>query len=216
MQPQFWHDRWEQNKTGFHQQTVNEHLKYLWPKTSLSEGAHVLVPLCGKTKDMIWLCEHGYNVTGIELSEKALKDFCIENEIEPSYHEDGGNSYCQIRPDFSLICSDFFSVSPDQVGQVDAVYDRAALVALPPEMRIDYVNHMDFLLKSGTRVFLVTMEYDQSKMYGPPFSVSEKEVHSLFSGKFDIELVHSEDIKSSKPELAGEKTTEKIYLLTKN
>jgi thiopurine S-methyltransferase len=127
----FWHNRWENNLTGFHLDEVNPYLKANWTSLNLKAGARVFVPLCGKSLDLIWLAAQGYEVVGIELSPRAVEAFFTENNLTAEHQKIGNLEYWQAE-DISLFCGDFFALTTEILGQVDAVYDRASLIALPP------------------------------------------------------------------------------------
>ncbi len=180
MEAKFWHDMWDSGVVGFHLPDVNAYLKKHWSKLNLQGQESVLVPLCGKTLDMVWLAQQGHEVLGVELSQKALDEFLQENGLEAKPHST--DKHCGYRlPSMTLLCGDFFHIDAEQCQDIAVVYDRAALVALPPEMRQQYVRHLNEILPQGSKTLLVTMEYDQSKLQGPPFSVEEKEVLALFA-----------------------------------
>ena len=180
MKANFWHDMWNSGKVGFHQADVNHYLITHWSKLRLQGNENVLVPLCGKSLDMIWLTEQGHTVLGVELNPKALTEFLAENNIAAESIEQA--NHCGYKmPDMTLLCGDFFHLTAEQCADIHIVYDRAALVALPPEMRKQYVAHLQQILPKGSQFLLVTMEYEQSQMSGPPFSVPEPEVLELFS-----------------------------------
>ena len=174
MEVDFWHDRWEKNLTGFHLDEVNPHLRENWAALNLKSGSRVFVPLCGKSLDLLWLADQGYEVVGIELSPLAVKAFFSENGLEAKLTHIDGLEYWQ-SDNISLFCGDFFSLTTEILGTIDAVYDRASLIALPPAMRKDYAAKLTELAQTAPKL-LVTLEYDQSKMDGPPFSVSQEEV----------------------------------------
>lgn len=181
MQADFWHEMWESGVVGFHQKEINQFLQDFWPKLELQGNEEVLVPLCGKSLDMLWLKQQGHKVLGVELSQKALEEFLAENHLpkQPAQHP----KFCGYElPEMRLLCGDFFYLSAEDCQAVKAVYDRAAIVALPPKMRQDYANHLQTILPAGTEILMVIMEYDQSVMAGPPFSVQESEVRELFAG----------------------------------
>jgi len=179
MEAKFWHDMWDSGVVGFHLPDVNGYLKKHWTKLELDGQGSVLVPLCGKTLDLIWLAQQGHEVLGVELSQKALNEFLQENSLQAEPHQT--DKHCGYKlPGMTLLCGDFFHVDKEQCQDMTAVYDRAALVALPPEMRQAYVKHLFEIVPSGSKVLLVTMEYDQSQLQGPPFSVAETEVLELF------------------------------------
>ncbi len=192
MDPLFWHDKWQNKSIGFHQAEVNRYLQKYIDELALAAGDTVFVPLCGKSLDMWWLHEQGYNVIGIELSEIAAK----------SFFDEAGKRACKIKHgDFvswkyanvEILCGDYFDLNADVLGKVDAVFDRAALIALPSEMRTNYVDQLGLLLQPGTRGVLVTLEYPQNEMTGPPFSVTEQEVRKLYARDFQLDLIEDHD-----------------------
>ncbi len=192
MEADFWHNRWENNLTGFHLDEVNPHLKENWSVLSLPAGSRIFVPLCGKSLDLIWLAKQGHQVIGIELSHLAVEAFFSENQLKVERHQVGGLELWQSEK-ISLFCGDFFELTAETLGQVDAVYDRASLIALPPAMRQDYAAKMAELAQSAPKL-LVTLEYEQSKMDGPPFSVSEDEVRALYQAKYQVNQLTAQDV----------------------
>jgi thiopurine S-methyltransferase len=192
MEADFWHDRWENNLTGFHLDEVNLYLKESWPLLSLKPGARVFVPLCGKSLDLIWLAEQGYEVTGIELSPLAVKAFFAENHLNVERTTIGGIE-CWQSGKIRLFCGNFFSLTSEILGQVDAVFDRASLVALPRAMRQDYAARLTEITQSAPKL-LVTLEYEQEKMDGPPFSVSEDEVKALYQSNYHVKQISAQDV----------------------
>lgn len=192
MEADFWHNRWENNLTGFHLDEVNPHLKENWSVLSLPAGSRIFAPLCGKSLDLIWLAEQGHQVVGIELSHLAVEAFFSENQLKVERHQVGGLELWQSEK-ISLFCGDFFELTAETLGQVDAVYDRASLIALPPAMRQDYAAKMAELAQSAPKL-LVTLEYEQSKMDGPPFSVSEDEVRALYQAKYQVNQLTAQDV----------------------
>jgi len=207
MEANFWHDMWASGVVGFHQPDINVYLKNHWSKLKLNGDENVLVPLCGKSLDMIWLAQQGHSVLGVELSQKALDEFLTENKLtaEPKAFE----NHCGYQlPDMTLLCGDFFHLTAKDCSDIKVVFDRAAIVALPPEMRQEYVKHLHSILPSGTQYLLVAMEYDQSKMPGPPFSVSELEIRALFEPFATVTKV--EEFPFSRK---GVNAIEKVYLI---
>ena len=198
MEAEFWHDCWERGRLGFHQQDFNRHMIDFMPRLGLQPGAHVLVPLCGKSLDMLWLLQQGYAVTGIELSRKAVEDFFSENGLDFDIREvDGATCYRFDR--LEIVCADLFETGLDFLEPVDAVYDRAALPALPAGMRRDYVALMMECLPLNTVILLQAMEYTQREMDGPPFSVSPAEVEDLYGLCCTIEPLLSEECLEQRP-----------------
>ena len=202
MEKHFWLDRWQQQQIGFHQSDINAHLKKHWAALfPEQENRTVLVPLCGKSLDMLWLSRQGHAVIGVELSELAVKDFFAENSL-PCAEEKRGDFNAFLAENLTVLHGDFFDLRQQDVVAASCVYDRAALVALPSEMRSDYANHLAKLLMPGSCVLLVTMDYPQQQMSGPPFSVDAQQVKQLFEQDFDIELLDSLDVLAGNPRLA--------------
>jgi len=213
----FWHERWERGEIGFHQQDVNRHLQRFVSRLGVSPGANILVPLCGKSLDMLWLAEQGFQVTGIELSEVAVKSFFVENGLSYELGQRPG-AVLYRGEKIHILCADFFSVKKVDLPVIAAVYDRAALVALPPEMRPVYAEHLTRLIEPGTRSLLVTLDYPTEEMQGPPFSVTLDEVRRLFGGLCDIEHLHSEDCLAREPRFREKGLTcleDHVWLLQK-
>lgn len=190
MEADFWHQRWERGEIGFHKAKVNPLLTRWWPSLGNVQG--VLVPLCGKSLDMLWLCEQGYQVMGVELSRQALEAFAQEHAVPLQWRREGPFEVTSA-PGLQLYAGDLFELDIQQVTGIEAVYDRAALIALPPQMRRRYVEHLRTLLPSGWQMLLVTLDYPQSERAGPPFSVPDAEVQSLFVG-CQIEQLAEEDV----------------------
>jgi thiopurine S-methyltransferase len=207
---EFWHQRWEGGQIGFHQQEINSYLTIHWDDLGLPSGAPVFVPLCGKSLDMLWLREQGHPVFGIELSRKAVEAFFHENEIEPSVNEtERFTEYSSEQ--LTLFAGDYFALTPGDLGQIHAVFDRAALIALPPQMRADYVRQMARLLPAGAHILLVTMHYSEGTLDGPPFSVEEHEVETLYGDDFSIEKKGTWDVEGPR----GVAVQETVYLMTR-
>ena len=198
MEPEFWHQRWSENRIGFHQEKFNPQLQGHWSHLGIPPTARVFVPLCGKTLDMLWLANQGHQVLGNEISETACEAFFREQEIPFQVSE---------RPPFrvyssasiTLVAGDFFSLTAADCVGVEGIYDRAALIALPPSMRPSYVNHLTSIIPPGCRGLLISMSYDEQKMQGPPFSVDEDEIRHLYKGLATITLV----TEAQGPEIVG-------------
>ena len=191
MQANFWHERWQNNQIGFHQSAINAYLQRYWPRLKLTSG-QVFVPLCGKSLDMVWLAEQGHSVLGIEIDRLAIEAFFEEQQLSPEITSQHGFEYWQAGS-YTLLCGDFFALQAAQLSAVAAVYDRAALVAMPTAMRRDYAAKLSRLLPAGTPMLLITFEYDQNQMNGPPFAVLEPEVQSLFEAWSLVERLASDD-----------------------
>lgn len=178
MKAEFWHERWANNQIGFHESQVNPLLVAHFAALDLPKGARVFVPLCGKTLDIDWLLAQGYRVAGAEISPLAISQLFGRLGVTPTIACDSGTER-RSAPRMDFFVGDFFSLSAAMLGQVDAVYDRAALIALPPEMRRRYAEHLA-RITNGALQLLVTLEYDQQQMNGPPFSVPAEEVRGLY------------------------------------
>ena len=215
MEAAFWHERWQQNLIGFHLPEVNPYLPRFWSALAAPAKGRVFVPLCGKSLDMLWLAGEGYEVVGVEVSPIAVEAFFAENGLTPVKSVRGELTAWQADA-FTLICGDFFKLTPADLGPIAAVYDRASLVALPPEMRRDYAAHLASLCPANIPRLLVTLDYDQGVASGPPFAVSEQEVRDIYSAGFDVETVFSENIieKDSKFKEKGLKSlVEAVFVL---
>ncbi|MCK5639747.1 MAG: thiopurine S-methyltransferase [Gammaproteobacteria bacterium] len=198
MKIDFWHDRWQQDQTGFHQDEINPYLQSFWNNFNLARGSKVFVPLCGKSLDMLWLKQQGYQVVGNEVSPLAVEAFFRENSIEPEVKENPAFQ-CWSGKDIEILCGDFFDLTASDLAGISAVYDRASLIALPPAMRRQYAEHLCHIVPSEINILLVTLEYSQQQMDGPPFSVSHDELCELYQGKYSISQLASSDIIGQEP-----------------
>jgi thiopurine S-methyltransferase len=191
METEFWLERWRQGRTGFHQSVINPGLQQYFKTLRIPTSSSVLVPLCGKSLDMLWIAEQGCQVLGVELSPVAVEAFFQENELTVE-HDNHGEFISYRSGPIEILLGDFFNLSAEDMYGVAGVYDRAALVALPPELRRRYADHLGTILSAGLRILLLTFEYPEGMRDGPPFSVPTSEVEMLFSGVFDIQLLHTE------------------------
>jgi thiopurine S-methyltransferase len=217
LQPEFWHDRWRTGQIGFHQSAVDRHLKQDWPGLGLANNSRVFVPLCGKSLDLLWLCEQGHSVAGVELSTVALESFCMEHGV-PAKRRILDDFDVYEAAQLQLFRGDFFALTPELLGPIAAVYDRAALISWIPDLRAAYVKHMTALTNPGTQTFLVTMEYPQQEMKGPPFSVSTEEVHRLYAQHHEIRALSRHDVLANEARLRSRGITqlhEACYRLTR-
>ena len=218
MQADFWHQRWQAGEIGFHKHEYNAHMTRFIDLLGIEQGDHVLVPLCGKSLDMIWLREQKFQVIGIEISPIAVADFFSENKIEHEIIEhDWGQVYQS--DGIRILCADFFDIASADLPHIDGIYDRASLIALPKAMRPAYAKHLAGLIPDTIRSLLITLDYPQQEMDGPPFSVSEADVKQLFSDQFIIEPIYSEDCLVDEPRFQAKglsRLDERVFLLTKN
>lgn len=202
MQESFWLQRWHANQIGFHARQVNGLLQRLWPAVAGSSDAAVLVPLCGKSLDIAWLAARGHRVIGVELAEVAVAAFFAEQGVEPVISEEGAFKVYR-HGGVELLCGDFFALEARQLQNCALFYDRAALIALPAEMRERYVSHLSSVLPAGSKGLLVTLDYDQALMDGPPFSVSDAEVQGWSGRVWRSELLESQDALEPRFEARG-------------
>ncbi len=181
-----WCGRWAEGRIGWHEPDGNVGLQQAWP--ALTDNRRVLVPLCGKSPDLLWLARRGHDVTGVELSEIAVHDFFTDNAIEYEMTNAGLlDRYAAVAWPLTLYCGDYFAFAE---SGFDALYDRGALIALPPDLRSRYVLHTKSLLRAGASKMVITLEYDQEVVSGPPFSVAAGEVRSYWH---DLKCVSEKD-----------------------
>ncbi len=216
MQKDFWLERWERAEIGFHQDEVNPYLLQYWRELQPAPGSEVFVPLCGKSIDMAWLRKQGHGVLGVELSPIAVQDFFTEHGQTPR-HASSGKFACCEADGIRILCGDFFDLGRDDLAKVGAVYDRASLVALPPEMREQYVRHLLGILPPATPILLLTFDYPQAEMSGPPFAVSASDVAALYRDHAEIRLLAQHDVLAQNPRFQQRglsRLQENIFLLT--
>jgi thiopurine S-methyltransferase len=217
MQTDFWLTRWQRGETGFHRADTNPWLVRQLPALRVAAGHHVFVPLCGKSQDLRYLAAQGLRVTGIELSPIAVRDFFQESGAPFTTREIDGLTLYEA-DSLRIFCGDFFRLSTTRLGPVDAIFDRAALVALPPPMRQDYAAHLAELATPGCRNLLVSFDYPQTEMDGPPFSVPQTEIRNLFGAAFDIAALGRADILDDEPRFRARgltRLTETCWLLVR-
>jgi thiopurine S-methyltransferase len=210
-----WLQRWEDNNIGWHHIEFNQHLLNYWHTLYLPAGSLVLAPLCGKSRDMFWLAEQGYRIRGIELSRLAVSQFFEEHNLQPEIQQLGYFERWSQGP-FELLCGDIFDLAQQDHSQIDAVYDRASLVALNPQQRQQFAQLITKILPAHAKILLVTLEYPQDEMSGPPYSVTETEVRTLFESHYSINQLHSLDLlkETDRYQQHGvSEMVEKIYLL---
>jgi len=193
MDTSFWLERWDNHQIGFHQADINPYLLLHWASQQANNGV-VLVPLCGKSRDMQWLQEQGHEVIGVEVSRQAVSEFFVEQGIKPRVIQ-GPRFELWQAAGYQLLCGDFFALQAQDLHNVSAVFDRAALIALPSELRQRYVATLHSVLPKQASMLLIAMTYPQQQMNGPPFSVDEAEVSRLYAG-YHIEKLQDEDVLS--------------------
>ena len=212
MTTDFWLNRWKNNDIGFHQSEANPLLVRYFSALSQAAGSRVFLPLCGKTRDIGWLLANSYRVAGAELSETAIEQLFAELEITPEISEAGALRHYRV-PNIDIFVGDLFQLTGEMLGPVDVIYDRAALVALPEEMRRRYTTHLTDISANAPQL-LIAFEYDQQLMDGPPFSVSSEEVRQHYGDRYEVTLLASNEVTGRlKERLKGEQVTENVWRL---
>lgn len=192
MEPDFWHQRWRNRQIHFHLPEVNSLMSDNFGALKLEKGSRVFLPLCGKTLDIHWLLEKCYRVVGVELSENAVQELFCELGVEPQISKQGGLKLYSAES-IDIFAGDIFELSAEQLGTVEAVYDRAALVALPEVTRLRYIHHLLAITKAAPQL-LLNIEYDQSLTPGPPFSVSGEDIDNYYAVTFTVTLLDEVDV----------------------
>ncbi|GJL83119.1 MAG: thiopurine S-methyltransferase [marine bacterium B5-7] len=192
MDADFWYRRWAKNEIAFHESEPNTLLVKYFNALSIEKSSRVFLPLCGKTTDIAWLLAKGYRVAGIDLSEIAIRQLFMDLGVEPRV-SGTGKLKCYSIENVDIFVGDFFDLTSNILGPVDATYDRAALVALPEDMRSKYTEHLIEITNKAPQ-FLLCFEYDQRLMEGPPFSVGKKEVERHYEDHYELNLVASIDV----------------------
>src|SRR3954469_17239882 len=193
MSAEYWIERWREGRIRFHLEEVNPRL--VEHCAVFNEATRVLVPLCGKSADLEWLVTHGYEVVGVELAELAAQAFFADRGLTPTRRQDGDFVVYE-HGNLAIWVGDFFATASAQLGTFDAVYDRAAMIALPAELRKPYASHLQTLLTAKAKLLLVTLHFDAAG--GPPFSVPPEEVSEAFAGA-EIKLLASVDSSADPP-----------------
>jgi len=210
MDANFWHNKWAKNEIAFHRDTANpllvDHLKVL----SLKKASAIFLPLCGKTLDIAWLLSKGYRVVGVELVESAIEQLFAELAMTPEVSTVGDIKHFNAQ-NIDIYVGDIFAVTPTLLGAVDAIYDRAALVALPNEIRPQYAAHLMEITQQAPQL-LIAYHYDQHLVQGPPFSISDQEVIQHYEQHYTLTLIASVDVEGG---MKGQcEATENVWLLS--
>ncbi len=200
-----WQERWREGRIGWHQPGGHPGLRRHWPWS----GRRVLVPLCGKAADLCWLAERGNAVVGVELSELAVESFFAEQGLQYVVEKGPLAAYRATALDITIYRGDYFELD---IAPCDAHFDRGALIAMPPEKRPAYVEKTDSLLTDDALQLVITVDYDQAVVAGPPFSVGDDELLGYWPNLRCIEIV--DDLSDAPPKFidAGlEAMAEKIW-----
>ena len=212
MDPYFWLQKWQIKDIAFHQAEANPLLVKCFKELSLEQGSRVFLPLCGKTLDIAWLLSNGYRVAGAELSEIAIEELFLELGMKPEVTEAGKLKH-YTGNNIVVFVGDIFDLSATILGPVDAIYDRAALVALPEGMRRQYTSHLMQITNRAPQ-FVICFEYDQELMAGPPFSIDAKEVNQHYSGVYHLSCIENADVAGGLKGIYAAK--ENVWLLLKD
>lgn len=195
MKAEFWVKKWELGETAFHQESVNESLRDWWPSLQAPAGGAVLVPLCGKSLDMCWLAEQGQKVVGIEVSPVACREFFDDLQLEPEIEEADAFLRYSAGP-YRILEGDFFTATAADLGEVAAFYDRAALVAMPPDLQPKYTRKLTSLLPPGAVGLINSLEYPPEVMEGPPFSIGATRLRELLGPRCEVKRLAAREINT--------------------
>jgi thiopurine S-methyltransferase len=219
-----WVARWRDGRVAFHEGRANDLL--VRHAARLAGGHRVLVPLCGKSEDLAFLAARGHDVIGVELAEQAVEAFFAGHDLAPSIARRGPLVAYEVGPGavpaaagaagpagaITLLAGDFFAVTPERLGPIDALYDRAALVALPAELRPRYVVQLRALVPAGAPALVITYEYDQAAVGGPPFAVLEPELRALYPDAA-VELLEERPANVAKCAQSGVPVSERCFAM---
>ncbi len=212
-----WISRWENNRIGWHADQVNRQLVEYQDKLNLSPGDTIFVPLCGKTKDILFLIKKQINVIGVEMSSIAVEQFFSENEL--SYSITNVDKFILYEGHrVKIYCGNYFDLEFSHLQKVNAVYDRASLIALDVELRRKYVKHLNDIIDDDVRILLLTLDYPQHQRSGPPFAVSKSEVDELFRVSFqcrELECINDIENEPMFQNLGVDFVEKAVYLLQK-
>lgn len=211
MNHKFWHERWEKNNISFHLITPNPLLEKYLSHLELSPGDKIFIPLCGKSLDISWLVSLGFNVVGVELSKIAVEQLFEEMSVTPLIETLSSGILKFSSGPVVIFVGDIFQVSQEMIGNISAVYDRAALVALPEDLRIKYTTHIA-QISQMSKILLITFEYDQTRLDGPPFSITREEIYLHYKKEFVIEEIFRGDVPGG---LRGNISSEEVVWLIK-
>lgn len=211
-----WESRWQENRIGFHLSKVNPYLIRFSDQLLKQNPERIFVPLCGKTLDLCWLTKKTKKVVGVELVQKAVKDFFAQNNINYTIQQ------VQTLQKFNsksidIFLGDFFDLKPEQTSPFKAIYDRASIVAIEKLERRKYADHLISFLGPTGRILLITLEYNQNQMKGPPYSVPAEEIESIFAPFGSLKLLETYDILDERFRSKGlTSLLEHVFLIVKN
>ncbi len=214
MSNQRWKARWKADKIAFHQPSFHDHLQRFWPVLALPAGSTVLVPLCGKSHDLTWLQAQGHRVIGVKLSHIAIEAFFAERNLTPS-RQRRGRFIRWWHETIEIWCGDLFDLEASELGPIAAIYDCAALTALPPSSRASYVRQLCGLLASDGQILLLTIESCDASL--PDSALTpDPDLLALYQNRFRVKLLHGESgmkIDPTFPHEPAQWLDEKVYLM---
>lgn len=211
MEADFWHKKWELNEIGFHKTEANPLLVKHLVQLRINEGDRIFLPLCGKTLDIGWLLQQGFQVVGVELSGLAIEQLFEQLELKPQIAEIGSLKRYSAK-NLDVFVGDIFAISRELIGHIDAIFDRAALVALPSEMRIQYAKHLIDITNNAPQI-LITFEYDTKGVSGPPHAISENEITTHYGAYYQLKTLERENLRGG---IKGKsEAIERVWLLSK-
>ena len=209
MDREFWLQKWQSKEIGFHQSSANPLLVQHFQALSLQPDSRVFLPLCGKSLDIAWLLSNGYRVAGAELSAIAIDELFLELDIVPEIRNAGELRHYS-GANIDIFVGDIFDLDAAALGPVDAIYDRAALVALPENMRSRYASHLINITQTAKQ-FVICFEYDQTLMPGPPFSIDAEEVEQHYGDAYKLSSITTVDVEGGLKGICPAK--ENVWLL---
>lgn len=211
MDAQFWHNKWRDQDIGFHQPQGNPLLAAHFNALALAPGSRIFVPLCGKTRDIAWLLAQGFAVVGAELSELAVEQLFAELNVQPR-RAVFGNCVLYQAQGMDIFVGDIFALTHVMVGKIDAIYDRAALVALPEQTRKFYTAHL-IDISSRAKQLVITFEYDQNQLSGPPFSIASAQMEVHYKQYYNLQRLSSVPVEGGLKSLL--EAQEVVWLLSR-
>jgi len=209
MEASFWHSKWQRGEIAFHQSQANPLLVAHFEKLDLPKGSRVFLPLCGKTLDIAWLLAGGYRVVGAELSEIAIDELFESLGLQPKITKVGALIHYSA-DNIDLFVGNIFDLTAEYLGPVNAIYDRAAIVALPADTRKQYASHLLNITQAAPQL-VIAYEYDQSLVDGPPFSVSGQELKQHYGATYELAALETREVEGGMKGQAA--STETAWLL---
>ena len=212
---ELWESRWQEDRIGFHLKEVNPYLIRFSDQLLDQNSDKVFVPLCGKTLDLCWLTTKTKKVVGVEFVRKAVQDFFSENNIAYLVRQE--ETFQKFTSKFiDIYLGDFFKLKPENTPPFKAIYDRASIIALEKLERRKYVDQLIPFLDPAGRILLITLEYNQNQMEGPPYSVPGEEIESLFSPLGSLKLLETCDVLDDRFRKKGlTQLLEHVFLIEK-